>query len=247
MNSAAHIAQFGTPQEKEELARVLAEQEEARRKFYADYYEDAYTVEDLARQKKKADENWANVVPIPSDYYVENQVEIPPEGEDQSDGFRMFTTEDGEEWAFNESQLRGEDPLPLEVQNMVLRGHDGTDLNTSDGTFHFEGPPPDAEAPPEMSIEEFRKRQKANQGQPIDPNDPSWSAPAPPEVTPQDLPEWEHPPLAATDWATGTPAPSRMIRDNPDIKRFHPDYGGIPGKGVPKKQWYGTGNHPLKR
>jgi len=101
--------------------------------------------------------------------------------------------------------------------------------------------------PPEMCIEEFRKRQKANQWQPIDPNDPSWSAPAPPEVTPQDLPEWEHPPLAATDWATGTPAPSRMIRDNPDIKRFHPDYGGVPGKGVPKKQWYGTGNHPLNR
>ena len=80
-----------------------------------------------------------------NDYYAENQVEIPPEGEDQSDGFRMFTTEDGEEWAFNESQLRGEDPLPLEVQNMVLRGHDGTELNTSDGTYHFEGPPPDIE------------------------------------------------------------------------------------------------------
>lgn len=49
------------------------------------------------------------------------------------------------------------------------------------------------------------------------------------------------------DLGWGTPSNNRMIRDNPDIKRFHPDYGGVPGKGVPKQQWYGTGNHPLNR
>ena len=53
--------------------------------------------------------------------------------------------------------------------------------------------------------------------------------------------------LANLDVGSGTEAHQRMMRDNPDLKRFHPDYGGVPGKGVPKKQWYGTGNHPLKR
>lgn len=53
--------------------------------------------------------------------------------------------------------------------------------------------------------------------------------------------------LANLDVGSGTEAHQRMMRDNPDLMRFHPDYGGVPGKGVPKEQWYGTGNHPLKR
>jgi hypothetical protein len=253
MNSAAHTAQFGSPQEKE-----------ARRKFYADYYASVSTVDDLRRQKKKADAAWANAAPIESDYLVENQrvkdalkeeegtgshydgytvedhkrdigpfEEAMARGEDQSEGFKRFTAEDGNVYDFNKYQQAGDDPLPLEVQNMILRADDGTVMDASDGTFHFEGPPPpDDGAPLEMSEKDFQKRQEANQWQPIDPNDKKWKSPPPPDVTPQDLPEWEHLPLADTDWATGTPAPTRMIRDNPDLKRYHPDYGGTPNRGT---------------
>lgn len=92
-----------------------------------------------------------------------------------------------------------------------------------------------------MSLQEFRRRQAENEA------DRRRNAMHMHRVAMNRAANQFRAGLANLDVGSGTEAHQRMMRDNPDLKRFHPDYGGVPGKGVPKKQWYGTGNHPLKR
>jgi hypothetical protein len=39
----------------------------------------------------------------------------------------------------------------------------------------------------------------------------------------------------------------RTMKDNPGLMRFHPDYGGVPNKGVPKSEWGSDPRHGVRK